>query len=145
MAIPMIADLLAPLKGLLGGQGGQQGATGGGGGNILQDLLGGLFGLGGAGLAGLGAAAGERRKKEKWERQLSMLRPDQPYYGVERGLSQIDPVVQKVIMGMLGQRGIPMESFGIDPMQMLAGLGQQGGQTPARVGRPSPARSRETI
>lgn len=117
-------------------QPGQQGAVAGaaGGGGIGGMLGGGLMGLLSSVFAGIGARAGERRKEKKWEKQLAMLKPDQPYHGVERGLPQIDPVVQKVIMGMLGERGIPMGSFGIDPTQLLASLGQQGSQTPARRG-----------
>ena len=46
---------------------------------------------------------------------------------MEQGLPQIDPMIQKIVMGMLGERGINMGNLGITP-EMLSGLAGQQGQ-----------------
>ena len=133
MALPMlgIASMLAPLLGQLTGGGGGT-PSGGGGGLPWKDIIGGLFGLGGAGMAGIGASAEHKRRWGDFEKRMGMIKPKTPYYGVEQGLSQIDPIVQKVVMGMLGQRGISMGNLGITP-EMMAGVGQQGAQQRPRT------------
>ena len=91
-------------------------------------LTGGLLGMVSSLFAGIGKSAEEKRKWANFMKRMNMLKPETPYYGVEKGLPQIDPIVQKVIMGMLGQRGVDMGGLGITP-EMMAGIG---GQTPTR-------------
>ena len=88
---------------------------------IPPEVISGLFGLGSSVLSGIGSAAEQRRKWGTFMKRMDMLKPKTPYYGAEKSLSQIDPMVQKIVMGMLGQRGIPLGEMGVD----ISNMGQQ--------------------
>ena len=97
-------------------------------GGMSPELISGLFGLGGSLLSGFGSAAAQKRKWGDFMKRMDMLKPQGQYYGVEQNLPQIDPMIQKIVMGMLGERGINMGNLGflseIPPVQINKTLGK---------------------
>ena len=87
----------------------------------ISSLLGGIF-------KGKGKKQEQKQAFELWKKSLgerrSMLegiKPQTPYYGIERNLPTIDPVVQKAVMGLLQQR---TGGLGIDFQSLFSQLGQ---------------------
>ena len=83
-------------------------------------------------LSSIFSGIGKKQKEKRALKMLEKIKPQTPYYGIEKNLSKIDPVVQKAIFNMMGQRfggslGIDFGSmFGKQNMNVL---GRSGGGT----------------